>query len=79
MKVRAGVKTFCRFAPRVGQGHIPFLPACALGHTHRQVASGSKLGLDATKERPCEGFTRPWPPLSKMDATVKAKVENRLD
>jgi 4-hydroxy-3-polyprenylbenzoate decarboxylase len=36
---------------------------------------GSKLGLDATKKIPGEGFKRPWPPLIKMDAAVKAKVE----
>jgi hypothetical protein len=24
---------------------------------------------------PGEGFKRPWPPLVKMDAAVKAKVE----
>jgi 4-hydroxy-3-polyprenylbenzoate decarboxylase len=35
----------------------------------------SKLGTDATKKIPDEGFKRPWPPLIKMDAAVKAKVE----
>ena len=39
------------------------------------VASGSKLGIDATKKIPGEGFRRAWPPLIKMDAAVKAKVE----
>jgi hypothetical protein len=29
----------------------------------------------ATKKIPGEGFKRPWPPLIKMDAAVKAKVE----
>jgi 3-polyprenyl-4-hydroxybenzoate decarboxylase len=36
---------------------------------------GSKLGIAATKKLPGEGFKRPWPPLIKMDAAVKAKVE----
>jgi 3-polyprenyl-4-hydroxybenzoate decarboxylase len=36
---------------------------------------GSKLGIDATKKLLGEGFKRPWPPLIKMDAAVKAKVE----
>ena len=36
--------------------------------------SRSKLGLDATKKLPGEGCKRPWPPLIKMDAAVKAKV-----
>ena len=38
------------------------------------IAIGSKLGIDATKKLPGEGFKRPWPPLIKMDAAVKAKV-----
>ena len=37
--------------------------------------SGSKLGIDATKKLPGEGFKRSWPPLIKMDEAVKAKVE----
>ncbi|MBI5387601.1 MAG: hypothetical protein HZA90_23320 [Verrucomicrobia bacterium] len=43
-----------------------------------EPASGSKLGIDATKKLPSEGFKRPWPPLIKMDAAVKAKVEKLL-
>ena len=39
------------------------------------TAIGSKLGIDATKKIPGEGLKRPWPPLIKMDAAVKAKVE----
>ena len=39
------------------------------------AASGSKPGIDATKKIPDEGFKRPRPPLIKMDAAVKAKVE----
>ncbi len=32
--------------------------------------------IDATKKLPGEGFNkRPWPPLIKMDESVKAKVE----
>ena len=31
--------------------------------------------IDAMKKLPGEGFKRPWPPLIKMDAAVKAKVE----
>jgi 4-hydroxy-3-polyprenylbenzoate decarboxylase len=46
-----------------------------LDHATSEIASGSKLGLDATKKLPGEGFKRPWPPLIKMDAAVKAKVE----
>jgi hypothetical protein len=42
------------------------------------IAFGSKLGIDATRKLPGEGFKRPWPPLIKMDAAVKAKVERIL-
>ena len=40
-----------------------------------EIASGSKLGNDATKELPGEGYERRWPPLIIMDESVKAKVE----
>jgi 4-hydroxy-3-polyprenylbenzoate decarboxylase len=38
--------------------------------------NGSKLGIDATKKLPGEGFKRAWPPLIKMDEAVKVKVTN---
>lgn len=38
-------------------------------------AIGSKLVVDATKKLPGAGFKRSWPPLIKIDAAVKAKVE----
>jgi 4-hydroxy-3-polyprenylbenzoate decarboxylase len=40
-----------------------------------EIASGSKLGIDATKKIPGEGFKRPWLPLIRMDEAVMAKVE----
>jgi 4-hydroxy-3-polyprenylbenzoate decarboxylase len=43
-----------------------------------KTVSGSKLGIDATKKIPGEGFKRPWPPLIKMDEAVKARVEKLL-
>ena len=46
-----------------------------LDHATSEIASGSKLGIDATKKLPGEGFKRAWPPLIKKDAAVKAKVE----
>jgi 4-hydroxy-3-polyprenylbenzoate decarboxylase len=33
------------------------------------------MNTDATKKIPGEGFKRAWPPLIKMDESVKAKVE----
>jgi 4-hydroxy-3-polyprenylbenzoate decarboxylase len=50
-------------------------PADVLDHATSEVAVGSKLGIDATKKLPGEGFKRDWPPLIKMDTAVKAKVE----
>jgi 4-hydroxy-3-polyprenylbenzoate decarboxylase len=50
-------------------------PSDVLDHATSEIAIGSKLGFDATKKLPGEGFKRPWPPLIKMDAVVKAKVE----
>jgi len=53
-------------------------PSDVLDHATSEIAIGSKLGIDATKKIPGEGFKRPWPPLIKMDAAVKAKVEKLL-
>ena len=53
-------------------------PSDVLDHATSEIASGSKLGIDATKKLPGEGFKRPWPPLIKMDAAVKAKVARQF-
>jgi 4-hydroxy-3-polyprenylbenzoate decarboxylase len=50
-------------------------PADVLDHATSGVGVGSKLGIDATRKLKGEGFTRPWPPLIKMDPGVKAKVD----
>ena len=42
---------------------------------NHQLSAGRKLGIDATKKLPGEGFKRSWPPIIRMDAAVKAKVE----
>jgi len=44
-----------------------------LDHATSEIASGSKLGIDATKKG--EGFKRPWPPLIKMDETTRKKMD----
>ena len=46
-----------------------------LDHATSEIASGSKLGIDATKKLPGEGFKRPWPPLIKMDEGVRKKID----
>ena len=49
-------------------------PADVLDHATSEIAMGSKLGIDATKKLPGEGFKRAWPPLIRMDAAVKERV-----
>jgi 4-hydroxy-3-polyprenylbenzoate decarboxylase len=53
-------------------------PADVLDHATSDIAMGSKLGIDATKKLPGEGFKRRWPPLIKMDPAIKAKVERLM-
>jgi 4-hydroxy-3-polyprenylbenzoate decarboxylase len=42
------------------------------------MAIGSKLGIDAIKKLPGEGFKRPWPPIIKMDENVRKKIDALL-
>jgi 4-hydroxy-3-polyprenylbenzoate decarboxylase len=50
-------------------------PADVLDHATTELAVGTKLGLDATKKLPGEGFKREWPPLIKMDEAIKRKID----
>ncbi|HEY3853968.1 MAG TPA: menaquinone biosynthesis decarboxylase [Verrucomicrobiae bacterium] len=50
-------------------------PADVLDHATSELAVGSKLGIDATRKMPGEGFKREWPPLIKMDEAIKAKID----
>jgi 4-hydroxy-3-polyprenylbenzoate decarboxylase len=50
-------------------------PADVLDHATPDLAIGSKLGFDATRKLPGEGFKRQWPPLIKMDGATKAKID----
>ena len=54
-------------------------PSDVLDHATSEIAIGSKLGIDATKKIPGEGFKRHWPPLIKMDESVKAKIEKLVN
>ncbi len=53
-------------------------PADVLDHATSEIGMGTKLGIDATRKLPGEGFKRRWPPLIKMDAAVKEKIEQIL-
>lgn len=50
-------------------------PADVLDHATSELAIGTKMGIDATRKLPGEGFKREWPPLIKMDAAIERKVE----
>jgi 4-hydroxy-3-polyprenylbenzoate decarboxylase len=51
-------------------------PSDVLDHATSEIASGSKMGFDATKKIPGEGFKRAWPPLIKMDESVRKKIDS---
>ena len=50
-------------------------PVDVLDHASRAFTYGSKMGLDATRKWPEEGFTRNWPKVIEMDPATKARVD----
>lgn len=50
-------------------------PIDVLDHSSRAFTYGSKMGIDATRKWPEEGFTRNWPALIEMDEATKARVD----
>jgi len=50
-------------------------PIDSLDHSSRLPNYGSKMGVDATRKWPGEGFTRPWPGVIEMSAEVKRRVD----
>ncbi|MBV9848735.1 MAG: menaquinone biosynthesis decarboxylase [Armatimonadetes bacterium] len=50
-------------------------PMDVLDHASPLSAFGSKMGVDATRKWPDEGFTREWPDVLKMAPEVKAEVD----
>ncbi|HEY4363425.1 MAG TPA: menaquinone biosynthesis decarboxylase [Bryobacteraceae bacterium] len=50
-------------------------PVDSLDHSSRLANYGSKMGVDATKKWPEEGFTRPWPDVITMPKDVQARVD----
>jgi 4-hydroxy-3-polyprenylbenzoate decarboxylase len=52
-------------------------PIDSLDHASRLPDFGSKMGVDATRKWPSEGFTRPWPDEIRMDEETKARVTKR--
>jgi len=52
-------------------------PVDSLDHASRVPNYGSKMGIDATRKWPSEGFTRPWPDEILMDEKTKALVDKK--
>ncbi len=52
-------------------------PVDSLDHASRLPDYGSKMGIDATRKWPSEGFTRPWPDEILMDVKTKALVDSK--
>ena len=50
-------------------------PVDSLDHASRLPDFGSKMGIDATRKWPGEGFVRPWPDVIRMSAEVKSRVD----
>ncbi len=50
-------------------------PIDSLDHASRLANFGSKMGIDATRKWPAEGFTRPWPDVIKMSPEVTKRVD----
>jgi 4-hydroxy-3-polyprenylbenzoate decarboxylase len=50
-------------------------PVDSLDHASRLPNFGSKMGIDATRKWPAEGFTRPWPPMLTQDPAIQSKID----
>jgi 4-hydroxy-3-polyprenylbenzoate decarboxylase len=49
-------------------------PMDVLEHASQRFAYGGKVGIDATRKWPGEGFEREWPGVIAMDPDVKARM-----
>ena len=71
-------KTLCAIDP---ERDIQFVrgPVDTLDHAARIQDYGSKMGVDATRKWPTEGFDRPWPDEIKMDQATRDRVDKLWD
>src|SRR5438046_10196200 len=67
-------KTLCALDP---ERDVQFSlgPVDTLDHAARMQDFGSKMGIDATRKWPSEGFARPWPDEIVMDEATKQRVD----
>ena len=54
-------------------------PVDVLDHASRAFTYGSKMGIDATRKWPEEGFTRNWPKVIEMDDETRRRVDAMWD
>ncbi len=54
----------------ITDGPVDHLDHASYGHSF-----GGKIGIDATRKFPEEGYTRQWPEVIQMDPEVKARVD----
>ena len=54
-------------------------PMDALEFATTRANFGGKLGIDATRKLPEEGFPREWPPEIEMDESVIKRVDERWE
>ncbi|MBV6520635.1 MAG: 3-octaprenyl-4-hydroxybenzoate carboxy-lyase [Gemmatimonadaceae bacterium] len=50
-------------------------PTDVLDHASRAFTYGSKMGIDATRKWPEEGFTRNWPRVIAMDEATRTRID----
>ena len=54
-------------------------PVDVLDHSSRAFTYGTKMGVDATRKWPEEGFTREWPERIVMDEATRRAVDEKWD
>jgi 4-hydroxy-3-polyprenylbenzoate decarboxylase len=54
-------------------------PLDQLDHAPNLVAMGGKIGFDATRTWPEEGYPRTWPEVARMSDEVRRRVDERWD
>ena len=53
-------------------------PVDVLDHSSQQFTFGGKMGIDATRKWPEEGFTREWPDRITMDDATRRRIDDLL-
>jgi 4-hydroxy-3-polyprenylbenzoate decarboxylase len=68
-------KALCAIDP---ERDIEFVlgPVDTLDHAARRQDFGSKMGIDATRKWPEEGYTGRWPDEIRMDETTKQRIDS---